>query len=134
MFPRGLRSWLEAAVEDTPVVFLAGARQTGKSTFVQALRPAADYRTFDELGILGSAKADPEGFVASLGARVILDEVQRIPELFLPIKASVDRDRRPVRFILTGSANVLVLPKVSESLAGRSYSRDRATACVARGS
>jgi hypothetical protein len=77
------------------------------------------YRSFDDLGTLAAAKADPEGFVDSLGTRTILDEVQRAPELFLPIKASVDRDRRPGRFLLTGSANVLILPSVSEGLVGR---------------
>jgi predicted AAA+ superfamily ATPase len=77
------------------------------------------YRSFDDLGVLDSAKADPEGFVASLGDRAVLDEIQRVPELLMPIKASVDRDRRPGRFVLTGSANVLTLPRVSESLAGR---------------
>ena len=107
---------------DTPVVLLAGARQTGKSTIVRTLEAKGrgiTFRTFDDLATLGSAKADPEGFVASLGSRAILDEVQRAPELFLPIKASVDRDRRPGRFVLTGSANVRTLPRVSESLAGR---------------
>lgn len=123
MYPRVLASNLSAALEDTPVVFLAGARQTGKSTLVQAYlgNKASDvvFRTFDDLGTLGAAKADPEGFIASLGERAVLDEIQRAPELLLPIKASVDRHRIPGRFVLTGSANVLTLPKVAESLAGR---------------
>lgn len=105
------------------MLFLAGARQTGKSTLVKSLMGAQGqpytFRSFDDLGVLASAKGDPEGFIASLGDRAILDEVQRVPELLLPIKASVDRDRRPGRFVLTGSANVLTLPRVSESLAGR---------------
>lgn len=123
MYPRALASNLSAALEDTPVVFLAGARQTGKSTLVQAhLGSEAGevvFRTFDDLGTLGAAKADPEGFIASLGERAVLDEIQRAPELLLPMKASVDRHRLPGRFVMTGSANVLTLPKVSESLAGR---------------
>lgn len=119
MYARALSSKLCDALGDTPVVFLAGARQTGKSTLVQTLEGGIDFRTFDDLGTLSSAKADPEGFVASLGERAVLDEVQRAPELLLPIKASVDRNRRAGRFVLTGSANILTLPKVSESLAGR---------------
>jgi predicted AAA+ superfamily ATPase len=73
----------------------------------------------DDLNTLASARRDPKGFVEALPSRVFLDEVQRAPELFLPIKAAVDRDRRPGRFVLTGSANVLALPRVSDSLAGR---------------
>lgn len=123
MYSRILAANLSAALEDTPVVFLAGARQTGKSTLVQAhLGSEANgtvFRTFDDLGTLNAAKSDPEGFIASLGERAVLDEIQRAPELLLPIKASVDRLRIPGRFVLTGSANVLTLPKVSESLAGR---------------
>jgi hypothetical protein len=101
---------------------LNGARQTGKSTLAREigskLRPAR-YLTMDDAGVLAAARADPEGFVQGLEGSVILDEVQRVPELFLAIKASVDRDRRPGRFLLTGSADVLLLPRVSESLAGR---------------
>jgi uncharacterized protein len=120
MFERGLSNLIMAALGDTPVVFLAGARQTGKSTLVRMVRPGeADYRTLDDLTLLAAAQADPQGFLEGLPRSVVLDEVQRVPSLFLPLKASVDRDRRPGRYILTGSANVLVLPKVSESLAGR---------------
>lgn len=123
MYERALSAQLSEALNDTPVIFLAGARQSGKSTLVNMLKDKAErnftYRSFDDLGVLASAKADPEGFVASLGEYAVLDEIQRVPELLLPIKASVDRDRRPGRFILTGSANVLTLPKASESLAGR---------------
>lgn len=119
MYPRNLATAMDRALGDTPVVFLAGARQTGKSTLVRNLGPEADYRTLDDLGVLAAAQADPEGFIGALGSRTILDEVQRAPSLLLPIKASVDRDRHPGRFILTGSANVLALPKVADSLAGR---------------
>jgi predicted AAA+ superfamily ATPase len=73
----------------------------------------------DDLNTLASARRDPKGFVEALPSRAFLDEVQRAPEVFLPIKAAVDRDRRPGRFVLTGSANVLALPRVSDSLAGR---------------
>jgi predicted AAA+ superfamily ATPase len=122
MIERAVGRRLSTALEDTPAVFVAGARQTGKSTLVQAQARRAvgwTYRTLDDLATLASADADPEGFVEALGDRAILDEVQRAPALFLPIKAAIDRDRRPGRFLLTGSANVLALPKVAESLAGR---------------
>jgi len=122
MFARALEAALRAGARDTPALFVAGARQTGKSTLVAAFaRRDGGWtsRSFDDLGTLAAAKADPEAFVESLGARAILDEVQRVPEILLPLKASIDRDRRPGRFLLTGSANVLALPRVSESLAGR---------------
>ncbi len=79
----------------------------------------ARYLTLDEAGVLAAAEADPAGFLAGLEGPVILDEVQRSPGLFPAIKAEVDRDRRPGRYLLTGSANVLLLPRLSESLAGR---------------
>lgn len=122
MYRRELKASLLAALNDRPVVFLSGARQTGKTTLVRELATevgSARYLTLDEIAILSAARADPAGFVAGLDTPVILDEVQRAPELFLPIKAAVDRDRRPGRFLLTGSADVLLLPRVSESLAGR---------------
>ncbi|MGB8931424.1 MAG: ATP-binding protein [Anaeromyxobacteraceae bacterium] len=121
MLPRLLEAPLRSAVSDTPAVFVAGARQTGKSTLVRSLSGGGGwpYRSFDDLATLAAARTDPQGFVESLGDRAILDEVQRVPELFIPLKRSIDADRRPGRFILTGSANVLVLPRVAESLAGR---------------
>lgn len=122
MYTRMLQQGLRDAMADTPVVFVAGARQTGKSTMVQELHsqlPGSVYRTLDDLNVLAAARLDPKGFVESLPACAFLDEVQRAPELFLPIKATVDRDRRPGRFVLTGSANVLALPRVADSLAGR---------------
>ena len=111
-----------AALTDSPVVLLHGARQTGKSTLVQHIASSdhpARYLTFDDLSVLSAAKGDPTGFLAGIEGPVALDEIQRAPELFLAIKADVDRNRRAGRFLLTGSANVLMLPKLSESLAGR---------------
>jgi predicted AAA+ superfamily ATPase len=113
---------LREALRDTPVVLLNGARQTGKSTLVGSGMLGdheARYLTLDEAGVLAAAEADPSGFLSGLEGPVILDEVQRSPGLFPAIKAEVDRDRRPGRFLLTGSANVLLLPRLSESLAGR---------------
>jgi predicted AAA+ superfamily ATPase len=77
------------------------------------------YFTFNDDVALAAATADPVGFVDDLPDRSILDEVQRVPELFTSLKRAVDRRRTPSRFPLTGSANVLLVPKLSESLAGR---------------
>ncbi len=121
MYPRHALALLTEALADTPVVLLNGARQTGKSTLVQTL--AADtprrYLTLDDRVVLAAAKSDPAGFIAGLSGPVVMDEIQRAPELFLDIKAAVDRDRTPGRFLLTGSANVLLLPALADSLAGR---------------
>lgn len=120
---RALTQDVEAALEDTPVVLVVGPRQSGKSTLVETVaerRGGATYKTLDTTLTLGLAQDDPADFVASAGdGLLIVDEVQRAPELLLEIKASVDRDRRPGRFVLTGSADVLTLPRVSETLAGR---------------
>lgn len=118
-YPRNVRRALRVALTDTPVVALLGPRQSGKSTLVRSLAPERAYVTLDEEQSLRTALEDPVGFVAALPARVTLDEVQRAPGLLLAIKAAVDRDRRPGRFLLTGSANLLMLPKVGDSLAGR---------------
>lgn len=118
MYPRNITQNIVYALNDTPVVLLNGARQTGKSTLVQALSKGR-YYTLDDPTVFAAAKSDPSGFINSLSSPVILDEIQRAPELFLPIKAAVDRDRKPGRFLLTGSANVLMLPNLSETLAGR---------------
>lgn len=121
MYPRHITPHLEAALQDTPVILLNGARQTGKSTLAQTLlvNPAYRYLTLDDTVVLAAARRDPTGFISGLGGPVILDEIQRAPELFLAIKAEVDRQRTPGRFLLTGSANVLLLPQVADSLAGR---------------
>jgi predicted AAA+ superfamily ATPase len=119
---RSLQGPLRAALGDTPVVMLVGARQTGKSTLATSVwdeDAAADYLSFDDPALLAAARADPAGLLEGLGEKVILDEVQRVPDLFLPIKAEVDRDRRPGRFLLTGSSNPLFIPAVAEALAGR---------------
>jgi predicted AAA+ superfamily ATPase len=123
MIARHLTSVVREALADRPVVLLHGARQVGKSTLVRMLaraeRPPRRYLTLDDAGMLAAAHGDPAGFVAGLDGAVALDEVQRVPELFLAIKAAVDRDRRPGWFLLTGSADVLLLPRLAESLAGR---------------
>lgn len=122
MIERTVTAPLLAALDDTPVVTLVGGRQTGKSTLVTSLAEkgySAEYITLDDHTELAAARSDPVAFVERFDGPVILDEVQRAPEVFLTIKARVDRDRQPGRFLLTGSANVLFVPSVAEALAGR---------------
>jgi len=122
MLRRHIIDRLLDGLADTPAVLVNGARQTGKSTLVQSAELAEQnrqYLTFDDPGILAAAKRDPNGFVAGLNMPVTLDEVQHVPEIFPVIKAAIDRKRQPGQFLLTGSANVMLLPKLSGSLAGR---------------
>lgn len=121
LYPRYCKQRIDAALTDTPVVFISGPRQCGKTTLVKEFQQEEwAYFTFDDLTQLELAKHDPVSFVRSLTAtHTILDEIHRVPELFLALKQTVDEDRRPGRFLLTGSANALTLPTVSDSLAGR---------------
>jgi hypothetical protein len=118
-YPRYIEPALRAALADTPVVCVLGPRQVGKTTLVQRLEPNRDYISFDDQNLLNAASNDPLGFVQGLPKKVTLDEVQRVPELLPAIKLSVDQERNPGQFLLTGSANLLLLPRVQESLAGR---------------
>ena len=122
MFQRNIRESLKEALDDTPVVLLIGARQVGKSTLAQSLDDGGykpKYLTFDDPTVLAAAKQNAAAFLETVQKPVIFDEIQRVPELFLPIKTFVDRNREAGLFLLTGSANVLLLPKVADSLAGR---------------
>jgi uncharacterized protein len=113
---------VQLALADTRVVLVHGARQVGKSTLAQmviAAQPGARAVTLDDAATLAAARADPVGFVQQSVGTLLIDEVQRAPDLLLAIKAEVDRDQRPGRFLLTGSAQVLSLPRVSDALAGR---------------
>ena len=101
---------------------LVGPRQAGKSTLVKELATnehPARYVSLDDLRTLDAVREDPVSFIEEGDEPLVIDEIQRVPELLLPIKAAIDSDRRPGRFILTGSAQVMLLPTVSESLAGR---------------
>jgi uncharacterized protein len=110
---------LRAALKDTPVVMVVGPRQCGKTTLVRDLmRGDRPYVTLDDETALQGAREDPTAFVRRVDT-ITIDEVQRAPDLLRAIKQAVDKDRRPGRFLLTGSADVLTLPTVSESLAGR---------------
>lgn len=120
-FTRNIDSKLEEALSTSPAVLLTGARQTGKTTLVEEYAKGKSYfyTTFDDLLAMGLAKRDPKGFIEGLPKPAIIDEVQRIPEVFLAIKRDIDQNRIPGRYILTGSANPLLLKKIRESLAGR---------------
>ncbi len=117
---RFLEAEIRQALADTRVVGLFGARQTGKTTLAGHLsRRAASYVTFDDLTVQETAKADPMAFARALPRGSVIDEVQRVPDILPAIKIIVDEDPRPGRFVLTGSANLLTMPRLSESLAGR---------------
>ncbi len=119
LYHRLIERRIAEALADTPVVLVAGPRQAGKTTLVrQMANDGRRYFTLDDEVTLLSARNDPTGMIRSLDCAVI-DEIQRAPQLLLAIKKSVDEDRRPGRFLLTGSANVMVLPAVADSLAGR---------------
>lgn len=121
MYPRLSTNNIKLALTDTPVVFVMGPRQSGKTTLVKSLIDDSwGYINLDDQTQYEVAKNDPVGFIRNLPKKqTAIDEIQRLPELFVSIKQAVDEDRLPGRFLLTGSANALLLPKLSDSLAGR---------------
>lgn len=121
LYPRHLEPRLTQALGDSPVVLIHGPRQSGKTTLARMVGEGLGYAyvSFDDDVARAAAENDPIGFVGDLPERVIFDEVQRIPTLFSALKSAVDRRRTPGRFMLTGSANVLLVPKLADSPAGR---------------
>lgn len=119
LYPRLIKARVAEALADTPVVLISGPRQAGKTTLVrQMANQGLRYLTLDDQLTQLAAKENPVGMIRSLD-RAIIDEIQRAPQLLLAIKKAVDEDRRPGRFLLTGSANLMALPTVADSLAGR---------------
>ncbi len=119
LYPRRIETRVVEAMTDTPVVLIAGPRQAGKTTLVRQLaNQGLRYFTLDDALTLLAAREEPVGMIQSMD-RAIIDEIQRAPQLLLAIKKTVDEDRRPGRFLLTGSANLMALPTVADSLAGR---------------
>ena len=121
-YSRRITNEIVNSLKTFPVVFVNGARQTGKSTLVEHFltkQHSSDYISLDDLSNLAAAAKDPVNFINNLQIPITIDEIQRVPELFLPIKKFVDAEKKNGMFILTGSANVLTIPKISDSLAGR---------------
>ncbi len=119
MYTRHITQRIQTAMSDTRVVLIAGPRQAGKTTLAQSIAGEnTPFFTLDNASTLDAAQRDPVGFIRGLD-KAVIDEVQRAPALLLAIKESVDNDQRPGRFLLTGSANLMTLPKVADSLAGR---------------
>jgi predicted AAA+ superfamily ATPase len=117
--PRLVEPALAERLRVMPAVVVTGARQTGKSTLAAELVSGKRrYASLDDLDVLDAARRDPEALLGGPGA-VTLDEVQREPSLLRAVKRAIDRDRRAGRLLLTGSANLLLMRQVSESLAGR---------------
>ncbi|SNZ06211.1 AAA domain-containing protein [Persephonella hydrogeniphila] len=116
-FQRLIKNLIKEALGEFPAVFIAGARQTGK--FTLAMELSNNYITFDDINAYLSAKNDPVGFINNLKTPVVLDEIQKLPQLMDTIKKKIDENRKPNQFILTGSINILRFSNVKESLAGR---------------
>ena len=121
LYPRFAERVVSARLAFSPIVLIHGPRQCGKTTLVQEIGEAGgyQYRTFDDPDAVAEAAADPCGFVAQLPERAVLDEVQKVPELLPALKMVVDRKRVPGRFLLTGSSHVLLVPRLTDTLAGR---------------
>lgn len=117
-FPRHLTKRIDAAMKDTPVILVNGPRQSGKTTLVREYSSSLSYFSLDDDNILNAVLHDPMGFISRIN-KGIIDEVQRAPGLLRAIKFSVDKNRKPGRFLLTGSANLLSFPQIGDSLAGR---------------
>jgi uncharacterized protein len=117
LYQRTLKPQLEEAMRHFTVVLLTGARQVGKSTLAQQL--LANYITLDDINIYSALQADAQTFIQTLKTPVAIDEVQKMPELLMPLKLLVDRKRNNGSFLLTGSANIMACKQVTDTLAGR---------------
>ncbi len=122
-YPRYIKPKLLRSLTASPIILLTGGRQTGKTTLVKELgtQEGWDFITLDNLRLLNGAKSDPMGLLEQYPSHLIIDEIQRAPELALPLKLKVDENRAPGMYILTGSSNPLVAPRLNDSLAGRMF-------------
>lgn len=121
MYSRFLIDVLLRRMKFFPIVLLVGPRQSGKTTLTKKIGVDSEigYSSFDDINNLIGVELDPIGYLNALDKPIILDEVQRAPEIFLPIKVDVDNNRFPGRYLLTGSANPLLVPKLGDALTGR---------------
>lgn len=122
MFNRHIKSTIENSLKLFPAVLLNGARQVGKSTLAKQLvkeKKIEQYISLDDITVLEAATKDPQGFIDQFNSSIVIDEIQRVPNLILAIKKNIDTKKQTGKFLLTGSANVLSYPDVRDSLAGR---------------
>lgn len=119
MFKRHLAPKILHYAQQYPILAIVGPRQSGKTTLVKALFPSYKYLSLENISLRKNAAEDPEGFLATHGPYLILDEVQHVPELFSSLQEKVDTKQDPAQYILTGSSQFLLMEKISQSLAGR---------------
>lgn len=119
MIQRILGQYISAAAQKMPVIAVTGPRQSGKSTLVQQIFPAYTYLNLEDIEHRKFALSDPKGFLQHAGGNVILDEVQYVPDLLSYIQVTVDREKKPGQFVISGSQNLLLMESVAQSLAGR---------------
>jgi uncharacterized protein len=122
MYHRNVHDLVVEALGDTRIVFVTGARQVGKTTLTRAISSGQHpmrMLTLDDRATRDAATSDPTGFVGGLDGPVVIDEVQRAPDLLLAIKEDVDRDPSPGRYLLTGSTNLLASKRINDALTGR---------------
>ncbi len=119
MIPRHLSSRIRKYAKEYPILAIVGPRQSGKTTLVKSLFPSYKYLSLENLDLRQQATSDPRGFLNDHGPYVILDEVQRVPELFSYLQEIVDTNPKPGQYILTGSSQFLLIENISQSLAGR---------------
>jgi predicted AAA+ superfamily ATPase len=124
MLKRDIEAICRKDLETFPIVTLTGPRQSGKSTLLRLMVPEWRYVNLEDPSQLDFASEDPKGFLNTFSDRVLIDEVQRVPQLLSYLQVEVDRERRPGRFVLSGSNNLLLLESVSQSLAGRTSIRN----------
>lgn len=118
LYKRSILNDIKEYLNYFPAVLISGARQVGKSTLILNLG-IDNYYTLDDINLFRAAKKDPKGFIANSPKPMIIDEIQRVPELLITIKEHIDKDRKNGEFILTGSANLKGFKEISDSLAGR---------------
>ena len=119
MIPRNLEPFIKKYAKEYPVIAIVGPRQSGKTTLARYIFPGHRYLSLENLDLRHFAKDDPRGFLLDSGNKIIIDEIQRVPELFSYLQEHVDLENIPAQYVLTGSQQFLLMEKISQSLAGR---------------